>query len=110
MKRNFTWKLQDIIMVAILGTVFSAIYLAVTDAGYALLAVLTPMGLGDLAFEPIYGVWFMAATLAAYIIQKPSAAFAAEFLAAAVELPTTSAPVGPKASRFRELSPMLMPV
>ena len=32
------------------------------------------------------------------------------WLAAAVELPTTSAPVGPKASRFRELSPMLMPV
>ena len=86
MKRNNSWKLQDIIMVAILGTVFSAIYLAVTDVGYALMAVLTPMGLGDLAFEPIYGVWFMGATLAAYIIQKPSAAFAAEFLAAAVEL------------------------
>ena len=43
-------------------------------------------------------------------LEPPRSMMSFAWLAAAVELPTTSAPVGPKASRFRELSPMLMPV
>lgn len=86
MKGKFNWQLKDIIMVAILGVVFAAVYMAVFHLGLALQAVLTPLGLGDLAFEFIYGIWFMAATLAAYIIQKPTVAFAAEVLASVMEL------------------------
>ena len=72
------WELKDIIMMAILGVVFSAIYLAVFDGGVVLSTVLAPTGLSNFAFEIIYGVWFMAATLAAYIIRKPGVALVAE--------------------------------
>ena len=44
------------------------------------------MGLSPFGFEIIYGVWFMAATLAAYIIRKPGVALVTEVLASAIEL------------------------
>lgn len=80
------WELKDIIMMAILGVVFSAVYLAVFDGGMVLSTLLAPSGLSNFSFEIIYGVWFMAATLAAYIIRKPGVALATEVLASAIEL------------------------
>ena len=68
------------------GVVFAVVYLAVFDGGMALSAALAPAGLSNYAFEIIYGVWFMAATLAAYIIRKPGAALITEMLASAIEL------------------------
>lgn len=85
MKSN-KWELKDVIMMAILGVVFAVIYLAVFDGGMVLSTVLTPLGLSNFAFEIIYGVWFMAATLAAYIIRKPGVALITEVLASVVEL------------------------
>lgn len=86
MKGKLNWQLKDVIMVAILGVVFAAVYMAVFHVGLAIQAILTPFGLGDLAFEFVYGIWFMAATLAAYIIRKPTVAFTAEVLASVMEL------------------------
>ncbi len=80
------WKLKDVILMAVLGTVFAAVYLGVFYAGLGLQTALTPAGLAPFGFEIIYGVWFMAATIAAYIIRKPGAALTTELLAAAVEL------------------------
>lgn len=80
------WKLKDVILMAILGVLFAVIYLAIFNGGLVLSTLLMPAGLSAFGFELIYGVWFMAATIAAYIIRKPGAAFAAEVLAAAVEL------------------------
>lgn len=81
-----TWKLKDVIMMAILGVVFAAVYMAVFQGGLALSTALTPFGLSNFGFEIIYGVWFMAATLAAYIIRKPGIALITEMLASAIEL------------------------
>ena len=81
-----TWELKDVIMMAILGVVFAAVYMAVFQGGLAISTALTPLGLSSFGFEIIYGVWFMAATLAAYIIRKPGAALIAEVLASAIEL------------------------
>lgn len=83
-KKN--WELKDVIMMAILGVVFSAVYLAVFQGGLALSTALTPVGLAPFGFELIYGVWFMAATLAAYIIRKPGVALVTEVLASFIEL------------------------
>ena len=80
------WELKDAIMMAILGVVFSAVYMAVFQGGLALSTALTPAGLAPFGFEIIYGVWFMAATLAAYIIRKPGVALVTEVLASAIEL------------------------
>lgn len=81
-----TWELKDVILMSIFGVVFSAVYLAVFQGGLALSTALTPMGLAPFGFETIYGVWFMAATLAAYIIRKPGVALVTEILASAIEL------------------------
>ena len=81
-----SWELKDVIMMAILGVVFSAVYMAVFQGGLALSTALTLAGLSPFGFEIIYGVWFMAATLAAYIIRKPGVALVTEVLASAIEL------------------------
>lgn len=80
------WELKDVIMMAILSVVFAAVYLAIFQGGLALSTALAPAGLSAFGFEIIYGVWFMASTLAAYIIRKPGVALITELLAAAVEL------------------------
>ena len=80
------WELNDVIMMAILGVVFAAVYMAVFQGGLAISAALMPFGLSNFGFEIIYGVWFMAATLSAYIIRKPGIALITEMLASAIEL------------------------
>lgn len=82
------WKLKDVILMAVLGVIFAIVYLAIFYAGLSLQTALTPLGLAPFGFEVIYGVWFMAATVAAYIIRKPGAALITEVLAAVVELMT----------------------
>ena len=53
--------------------------------GMGLQAALTPFGLAPFNFEIVYGVWFMAATVAAFIMQKAGVAFVTEVLAAFLE-------------------------
>lgn len=85
MKEN-QWKLKEVILMAVLGTIFAAVYLGVFYLGLGLQTALTPAGLAPFGFEVIYGVWFMAATIAAYIIRKPGAALITEVMAAVIEL------------------------
>lgn len=80
------WRLKDIIMIGILGLIFALIYLGTFYLSMAIEAALTPFGLAPFNFEVVYGVWFMAATLAAFILQKPGVAFVTEVLAAFLEL------------------------
>jgi energy-coupling factor transport system substrate-specific component len=85
-KQLFKWRLKDIIMVCIIGVLFSLVYMGVLFIAIPIQGALTPFGLATFAFEIFYGIWFMAATLAAYIIQKSGAAFVAELLAAVLEM------------------------
>ena len=80
------WKLRDIIMIAMLCIVFGVIYLGGVYIAAFLTTALTPLGLAPFGNEIIFGVWFMAATLAGYILQKPGAAILAEVLAALIEV------------------------
>ncbi len=84
--RTGKWELRDVVMMSIFGVVFAGVYLGVFYLGLALSGALSPLGLSPFGFELIYGVWFMAATLAMYIIRKPGAALVCELLAAAIEL------------------------
>lgn len=83
---NKKWQLKDVVLMSVLGIVFAVIYLAVFYFGLSLQTVLTPFGLAPFGFEVIYGVWFMAATIAAFIIRKPGAAVITEVLAGLIEL------------------------
>lgn len=79
-------KLKDVLMIAITSVLFGVIFLGATYSGTALTSVLTPMGLGVFGYEPFYGIWFMAAVFATYIIQKPGVGIIAEMLAALLEV------------------------
>lgn len=80
------WNLREVVMMSVLGVLFAAVYLAVFQLGLGLSALLVPLGLSSFAFELVYGVWFMAATIAAYLLRKPGAALITEVLAGLVEL------------------------
>ena len=85
-KKEGIWKLKDVIFVTMLCVVLGVVYLAAVYLISPLTAVFAPTGLSLLGTELIFGVWFMAPTLAAYIIQKPSVAIVAEVLASLVEV------------------------
>ena len=80
------WKLKDILMVGVIAVLFGLVFLGADYLGTFIAAMLTPLGLADFGYEVIYGLWLMAGTLAAYIIQKPGAGVIAELLAATLEL------------------------
>ncbi|MFL8969968.1 ECF transporter S component [Helcococcus kunzii] len=85
MKKN-TLSLQDVIMVSILSVVLGVVYLGAVYFSTTLVGFFTPMGIGFMGYEIVFGIWLMAATLAAYIIQKPGVAIITEVLAAVIEV------------------------
>ena len=85
-KSAYSWRLQDIIFVAMLCVVFGVIYLGAVWLIVPLSAIFTPLGLSLAGTEMVFGIWFMAATLAPYIIQKPGVAIVAVVLAALIEV------------------------
>lgn len=86
MKKGFNWKLKDILMVCIVSVLFALVFLAANYIGTALVTILTPFGLGSLGYQFIYGIYFMAASFAAYVIQKKGVAVVAEILASVIEV------------------------
>ncbi|MFD0898517.1 ECF transporter S component [Loigolactobacillus binensis] len=82
----FKWELKDVIMVGIASLVFGVIYIGAVQLGVLLGTLLTPLGLSVLANEFIFGVWFMAAAFAGYILRKPGAATITEMIAALLEV------------------------
>ena len=80
------WKLQEVIFVAMLCVVFGVVYLAATYLSTGLVAVFSPMGIGPMGYEVVFGVWFMVSTLAPYIIQRPGVAIVSEIIAAVIEV------------------------
>lgn len=84
--RRFSWKLKEIVLVAMICIVFGVVYLAAVYLSSFINAAGTPWGLGFLGNELVFGIWFMAATLSAYILQKPGVALVSEMLAALIEV------------------------
>lgn len=85
-KKKEGWKLKDILMVAIVGVLFSFVYLGMDYLGLFLTTALTPSGWGAIGYEPIFGVWYMAAAFAVYVIQKPGVGIVAELIASVLEV------------------------
>jgi len=81
------WNLKDVILSSILGAFFAAICLGtVLFVVGPITALLAPIGLGDLAFEFVFGVFFTSAVFAAYIMQKPGVATIVGFLTGLVQV------------------------
>lgn len=82
------WKLKDVLMMAISAAVLGVVYLGNVYLGGAITAAITAAApeWGVIGYEPLYGVYFMAATFVAYIIRKPGIGILAELIAAVVEV------------------------
>lgn len=78
---TWRWTLRETLVVAVLGAVFAVLYL-----GWVQVWLVAQAAFGPLTMDVFMGFWFIASIVAAAIIRKPGVAFAAEFLAAAVQI------------------------
>ncbi len=78
--KDMSWNSLDVAALGIIGVISGVIFYIASMYLWPALA----MG-GIFAQISIYGFWFVGATIAAYIIRKPGAAFGGEFLGAFIE-------------------------
>lgn len=76
-----SWKMREIVIMVVLSIVCGIAYMPWGGVWTALTGAFGPVG-----GESVYGLWFVASVLVAYIVRKPGAAFAAEMVAALGEL------------------------
>jgi len=71
----YAWKLRDVILASLIATLFAVICFATVHTTiFAITPLIAPLGLGDIAIEFVFGVFFFSAVFAAYIMQKPGVA------------------------------------
>ena len=75
------WTLRETLIIAVLGAAFAVLYL-----GWVQVWLVTQAAFGPVTMDVFMGFWFVASIVAAAIVRKPGVAFAAEFLAAAVQI------------------------
>lgn len=77
---------RDYVLMGLLSVIYGLIYLGAVYLGAFTTTALTPSGYGILGYEPYYGIWFMAAVTATYIIKKPLVGVVTEVIAALIEV------------------------
>ncbi|WP_215145975.1 ECF transporter S component [Exiguobacterium qingdaonense] len=85
-----SWKLKEVVLVSVLSVVFAVVYLLFVHIGNLWAGLI-----GPIAYEWIFGIWFIVSIIAAYIIRKPGAAFISEVMAATIEMLIGNA-IGPR--------------
>lgn len=85
-----SWKLKEVVLVSVLSVVFAVVYLLFVHVGNLWAGLI-----GPIAYEWIFGIWFIVSIISAYIIRKPGAAFISEVMAATIEMLIGNA-IGPR--------------
>ncbi|WP_227394910.1 ECF transporter S component [Jeotgalibacillus aurantiacus] len=85
-----SWKLKEVVLMSLFAVVFGIIYLMFLHLGNVWAAVI-----GPIAYEWIFGIWFIVSIIVMAIIRKPGAAVIPETMAAAIEVMLGNA-VGPR--------------
>lgn len=85
-----TWKLKEVVLMSLFSVVFGIVYLLFLHVGNIWSGFI-----GPIAYEWIFGIWFIVSIICMYIIRKPGAAVISETIAAAVEVLLGNA-VGPR--------------
>ncbi|MFC4353787.1 ECF transporter S component [Chryseomicrobium palamuruense] len=75
------WKLKEVVLMSLLAVVFGIIYLVFVHIGNIWSSLI-----GPIAYEWIFGVWFLVSIVAMAIIRKPGAALISEVMAATIEV------------------------
>lgn len=83
---NRKFKTSDFVLMGLISVIYGVIYLGAVYLGGFLTTFLSPSGLGILGYEPFYGIWFMAAITATFVIKKPGVALITEVIAALIEV------------------------
>ncbi|QTD42952.1 ECF transporter S component [Sporosarcina sp. Te-1] len=84
------WKLKEVVLMALFSVVFGIVYLLFLHVGNIWAGFI-----GPIAYEWIFGIWFIVSIICMYIIRKPGAAVISETIAAAIEVLLGNA-VGPR--------------
>ncbi|MGG0670608.1 ECF transporter S component [Sporosarcina koreensis] len=85
-----SWKLKEVVLMSLFSVVFGIVYLLFLHVGNIWAGFI-----GPIAYEWIFGIWFIVSIICMYIIRKPGAAVISETIAAAVEVLLGNA-VGPR--------------
>ncbi len=85
-----SWKLKEIVLMSLFAVVFGIVYLLFLHVGNIWSGFI-----GPIAYEWIFGIWFIVSIICMYIIRKPGAAVVSETIAAAIEVLLGNA-VGPR--------------
>ncbi|GEN83764.1 putative HMP/thiamine permease protein YkoE [Sporosarcina luteola] len=85
-----SWKLKEVVLMSLFSVVFGIVYLLFLHVGNIWSGFI-----GPIAYEWIFGIWFIVSIICMYIIRKPGAAVISETIAAAVEVLLGNA-VGPR--------------
>jgi len=85
-----SWKLKEVVLLSVLAVVFAVVYLLFVHVGNIWAGVI-----GPIAYEWMFGIWFIVSIISAYIIRKPGAALLSETMAAIIEVMIGNA-VGPR--------------
>ncbi|MDN7240996.1 ECF transporter S component [Planococcus sp. N028] len=85
-----SWKLKEIVLMSLFGVVFGIVYLVAIHLGNIWAGVI-----GPIAYEWMFGIWFIVSIISMNIIRKPGAAVLPETLAAVIEVMLGNA-VGPR--------------
>ncbi len=81
--KEYRYNTMDVVMIAVIGVVFAILFWAYNQ----LFAFIFPfISASPITIQIFVGFWFIAGTVAGYIIQKPGAAFLGEFIAAVVSM------------------------
>lgn len=85
-----SWKLKEVVLLSVFAVVFAVVYLLFVHVGNIWAGVI-----GPIAYEWMFGIWFIVSIISAYIIRKPGAALLSETMAAIIEVMIGNA-VGPR--------------
>jgi energy-coupling factor transport system substrate-specific component len=85
-----SWKLKEVVLMSVLAVVFAVVYLLFVQVGNIWAGVI-----GPIAYEWMFGIWFIVSIICAYIIRRPGAALLSETMAAVIEVMIGNA-VGPR--------------
>jgi energy-coupling factor transport system substrate-specific component len=76
-----SWKLKEIVLMSLFGVVFGIVYLLFVHVSNIWAAII-----GPLAYEWMFGIWFIVSIISMYVIRKPGAALIPETMAAVIEV------------------------
>jgi energy-coupling factor transport system substrate-specific component len=85
-----SWKLKEVVLLSVFAVVFAVVYLLFVHVGNIWAGII-----GPIAYEWMFGIWFIVSIISAYIIRKPGAALLSETMAAIIEVMIGNA-VGPR--------------